>query len=336
MSDGGHAFDSRGALHDHASSSRAGQHFIVSKSPFMCHCGQHFTRLGSLERHVRNKTKQLDRDLHPCTECTAHRGKNGFKRKDHLIQHLRVFHKWDDDQLATLSPAGQNFRLKISVCHFPECDYYRGPDFKDMGIREQAMNRPFDKQSHYTDHMKREHDWSPYPCKFAGCSKVNGTGFFSTTTLERHYREKHPGRAIPVPNIQGCITKTVRCDYCRETFNRTHIRYHQAWRCEGELACRYCRERLRSREQWVHLRYCKGEVVCQYCHERVEKRGIRDHQLKDCRGEFVCRFCDAHMEARHVKQHSQDCFKGDGICFRCSRATYWGTECFNCEMRFEP
>ncbi|KAI0553856.1 hypothetical protein F4679DRAFT_580026 [Xylaria curta] len=202
------AIESQGALHNHASSSHAGQHLIVSKSPFVCNCGRNFTRLSSLERHVQNNTKQLNPVLHPCAECTTYQGKNGFKRRDHLIQHLRVLHKWNDDQLATLSSTGQNYRLKISVCHFPECDYYRAPGFKDMGIREQAKNRPFDKQSHYTDHMKREHDWSPYPCKVSGCSKVNGSGFFSTTTLERHYKEKHPGSAIPVPDTQGYNTGT--------------------------------------------------------------------------------------------------------------------------------
>ncbi|KAI0183184.1 hypothetical protein EV127DRAFT_321280, partial [Xylaria flabelliformis] len=142
---------------------------------------------------------QVQLDLYPCAECTTYQGRNGFKRKDHLVQHLRVFHRWDDDQLATLTSAGQNSRLTIPICHFPECDYYRDPGFKDMGIREQAKNRPFDKQSHYTDHMKREHDWSPYPCKVAGCNKVNGAGFFSITAFERHSKGKHPGSAIPAP-----------------------------------------------------------------------------------------------------------------------------------------
>ncbi|KAI1758361.1 hypothetical protein F4782DRAFT_525057 [Xylaria castorea] len=210
----GHAFYSQGALHDHTSSSHVAQHRVVSlKSPFMCHCGQHFTRLGSLERHVQNNTKQLDSDLYPCAGCTAYQGKNGFKRQDHLVQHLRVFHKWDDDQLATLFLPRQTHKFKVPVCHFPECDYYRGPDFKDMGIREQEKNRPFDKQSHYTEHMKLEHDWSPYPCKVTGCKKVNGTGFFSTTTLEKHYKDKHPGSAIPATKVQGRITETIRCKF---------------------------------------------------------------------------------------------------------------------------
>ncbi|TRX94379.1 hypothetical protein FHL15_004846 [Xylaria flabelliformis] len=206
--------NSQGPLHEHAGSSHAVQHLIVSKSPFVCHCGQNFTRLSSLERHIQNNTKQLQLDLHPCAECTTYQGRNGFKRKDHLVQHLRVFHKWDDDQIATLFPTERNSILKIPICHFPECDYYRDPGFRDMGIREQAKNRPFDKQSHYTDHMKREHDWSPYPCKVTGCNKVSGAGFFNITALEKHYKGKHPGSAIPAPKVDDQATETVKCDYC--------------------------------------------------------------------------------------------------------------------------
>ncbi|KAI0864493.1 hypothetical protein F4860DRAFT_529115 [Xylaria cubensis] len=214
-----------------------------------------------LERHVQNNTKQLQLDLHPCAECPTYQGKNGFKRKDHLVQHLRVFHKWDDDQLATLTSAGQNSRLKIPTCHFPECDYYRDPSFKDMGIREQAKNRPFDKQSHYTDHMKREHDWSPYPCKVVGCSKVNGAGFFSITALEKHYKGKHPGSAIPAPKVDDQATETVRCDDCGKNVRRGYFTQHQRLVRHGEVECLYCHDRIGSSTMRSHqLRHCKAEV----------------------------------------------------------------------------
>ncbi|KAI8944083.1 hypothetical protein F4801DRAFT_585799 [Xylaria longipes] len=145
--------------------------------------------------------------LHPCPDCPSYQGKTGFKRKDHLIQHLRGLHNWDDNQLAILFPPRQTRRLQIPVCHFPECDYYRDPSFKDMDIREQEENRPFGRQSDYTNHMKREHNWSPYPCKVTGCSKVNGTGFFRTTTLKRHCEVKHPGITIPAPTVQDLTRK---------------------------------------------------------------------------------------------------------------------------------
>ncbi|KAI0798381.1 hypothetical protein GGR55DRAFT_684691 [Xylaria sp. FL0064] len=224
-------FGSEDALREHTSSSHVGQHFIVSKSPFKCHCGQEFTKLSSLERHVRGSDKRLV-SKHPCHECTTYQGKDGFMRKDHLLQHLRVFHKYDNDQLATLFRPRQARMYNIPVCHFESCEYYRGPEFKDTGIRQQENNRPFDKQSDYTMHMKREHDWSPYPCKVSGCNKLDGKGFFSITALEKHCKEKHPGCTISVQKPQNGVVKTVRCDYCHKDLKTGSLVWHQTRSCE--------------------------------------------------------------------------------------------------------
>ncbi|KAI0469771.1 hypothetical protein GGR56DRAFT_242743 [Xylariaceae sp. FL0804] len=37
---------------------------------------------------------------YPCEHCEAHQGQHGFKRKDHLTQHLRVFHHLDNAGIA--------------------------------------------------------------------------------------------------------------------------------------------------------------------------------------------------------------------------------------------
>ncbi|KAI0437212.1 hypothetical protein F4803DRAFT_165300 [Xylaria telfairii] len=319
------------------------QHLIVSESaPFRCQCGQDFTRLCSLERHIRHHAGQLNLDaLHPCTECPDRQGKNGFKRLEHLKQHLQGFHKWDNDQLATLFPPRKAHILRIPVCHFPECDYYRGPGFEDMGVREREENRPFDKQSHYTDHMKREHDWSPYPCKVTGCNKVNGSGFFSTTTFERHYKKKHAGYAIPAPKVQDHITETVTCDYCRKSFSRNGITSHQEWRCEGIAPCRYCGQRMMSRQMMYHQGYeCTGEVVCLRCHERIESRQMGKHPIQNCKAEVICPFCRGHMESRQLQEHERNYCEGEAKCSNCAkpakrcqlRAGWWvrSPSCVDC------
>ncbi|KAI0418446.1 hypothetical protein F5X98DRAFT_373920 [Xylaria grammica] len=138
------------------------EHPVASKSPFKCHCGKTFKSLFTLKRHIKGSNKDLI-PQYPCSECPAYQGKNGFKRKDNLKQHLMFFHKYDDDKLATLLPSRQTRRSAILVCHYENCEYYRGPDFKGMSIRAQDKNRPFHRQSDYTRHMKDEHDWSPYP-----------------------------------------------------------------------------------------------------------------------------------------------------------------------------
>ncbi|KAI1355921.1 hypothetical protein F5Y01DRAFT_268061 [Xylaria sp. FL0043] len=293
-------FGSEDALREHTSSSHVGQHLIVSKSPFECHCGQEFTKLSSLERHVQGSDKSLI-PKHPCHECTTYQGKNGFMRKDHLVQHLRVFHKYDNDQLATLFRPRRARMYNILVCHFESCEYYRGPEFKDMGIGQQENNRPFDKQSDYTMHMKSEHDWSPYPCKVAGCNKLDGKGFFSIRALEKHSKEKHPGCTISVQKPQNGVARTVICDYCRRDIRPGYLTNHQEWSCGGEAPCSYCGETMKSLELWKHKNsVCKGKVTCNYCSEVLEVRGQYEHEKSSCTGETQCYKCSKRGECRSM------------------------------------
>ncbi|KAI0968697.1 hypothetical protein F4678DRAFT_481887 [Xylaria arbuscula] len=286
------------ALSEHTSSSDVGQHYVISKSPFKCRCGKEYTRLFSLERHISDAEKHLVPE-YPCPhECTAHQGKNGFRRKDHLVQHLKHFHKYNDDDLATVSRPRQTRKFNIPVCHFERCEYYRGPEFKDLRMDQQQKNRPFDKQSHYTRHMKEEHCWSPYPCKL-GCSKLDGKGFFSISALEKHCKEKHPGSTTPVQKPQNDAATTVRCDYCDKKVKPVSLLGHQFWSCDGIVPCRYCGESMKSRHLRDHYgSSCKGEVKCYYCNELMESRHRIGHEKNSCRGEAKCFKCSKKEERR--------------------------------------
>ncbi|KAI3317818.1 hypothetical protein HD806DRAFT_526788 [Xylariaceae sp. AK1471] len=258
----GYVFHSGDELHKHTSSSHAGQHLIVSEAPFKCHCGQEFAKLYTLERHIRGAEKHLVPE-YPCHECTAYQAKNGFKRKDHLVQHLRVFHKYDDSRLATLFQPRQARRFNIPACHIENCEYYRSPEFKDLPIGQQNNNRPFDKQSDYTSHMKQEHDWSPHPCNVQSCSKVGGKGFFSATALEKHGKEKHPGNTIPVKKkSQPRIAKRVKCDYCLKVLHVGSLAHHEKYYCEGKAECENCHKHMKRGELLQHRRSaCRGEAL---------------------------------------------------------------------------
>ncbi|KAI1272991.1 hypothetical protein F5Y07DRAFT_276953 [Xylaria sp. FL0933] len=309
-------FSSEDALREHTSSSHVGQHLVVSKYPFKCHCGQEYTKLSSLERHVRGSDKSLVAK-HSCHECTAYQGKDGFRRKDHLVQHLRVFHKYDNDQLATLFRPRQGRMYNIPVCHFESCEYYRGPEFKGMGIGRQMNNRPFHRQSDYTMHMKREHDWSPYPCKVAGCNKLDGKGFFNITALEKHCKEKHPGCTISVQKPQNGVAKTVRCDYCHKDLQPGSLANHQWLSCEGEAPCPYCGETMKSLELSNHKeRLCKAKVTCNYCSEVLEAREKQKHDDKFCTGEVQCFKCSQRGERRSMEESSRYWFQQHR--FRCA------------------
>ncbi|KAI1127068.1 hypothetical protein F5Y10DRAFT_201285 [Nemania abortiva] len=245
-------------------------HFVVSANPFKCRCGKEFAKLFTLERHIQQFGGAGG---YPCTECTVYQDKSAFKRKDHLVQHLRCIHGYDDDKLATLYPPRQSRRFQIPVCHFQSCEYYRSPAFGDLPIGEQEKNRPFDKQSHYTTHMKLEHDWSPYTCKVPGCDKIGRKGFFSATSFGKHCKDKHPGATIAAPVVRTRGPKTVRCDYCRKTLTSSTLGNHQSLECDGQATCQYCDEVMKATSLFSHEHYsCKGKKKCVKCLRLVERR----------------------------------------------------------------
>jgi uncharacterized Zn-finger protein len=88
-------FPSRAQLQGHTESK---QH-----SPFQCICGTKFARVDVLHRHIDSHGKEIP--MFPCTFCKLHRGRQGFRRRDHLVQHLRGYHKFDSDEIENISPA---------------------------------------------------------------------------------------------------------------------------------------------------------------------------------------------------------------------------------------
>lgn len=65
-------------------------------NPFQCICGTKFARLDVLHRHMDLYGSEMPE--HPCNFCKRHRGRRGFKRRDHLVQHLQGYHKFDADE----------------------------------------------------------------------------------------------------------------------------------------------------------------------------------------------------------------------------------------------
>ncbi|KAI1418942.1 hypothetical protein F5Y12DRAFT_359035 [Xylaria sp. FL1777] len=120
-------------LHEYSSSSHVEQHLVLSEShPSKCLCGKEFANLYTLERHVRSNNGLVPE--YPCPECILYQGKKGFTRKDHLVQHLRSVHKYEDGQLT-------NF-----FAHQPQ--YYLDPALKYLGIGQQDTDQgPI--QSHF-------------------------------------------------------------------------------------------------------------------------------------------------------------------------------------------
>lgn len=294
-------------------SAMQGKHGIANRrDPIKCLCGEDFTRFGSLQRHIDGKQK-WSLPEYECTEqdCYTYRGKNGFMRKDKLEQHLRTYHKLTRDEIELRLPCLSTVTSKQPACHVPTCEYYRGPEFKYLPVLLQVANRPFDKQSDYTQHMKLEHDWSPHPCKIEGCGRIRGKGFFSLTAFKAHYGKEHPGSTMPAQFQDGGATGPTRCDRCQQEFDHGIIKEHKAKHCRGRVPCGYCDELIEVWQLEAHRQSkCKGKVKCPDCAETVKPGILQYHGRYGCRGIYVCPYCHESILVRRQQHHKQyECTK---------------------------
>ncbi|KAI0143143.1 hypothetical protein GGR57DRAFT_366984 [Xylariaceae sp. FL1272] len=261
-------------------SSHDGDHFSVSEKPARCNCGVVFTKKCSLQRHVAKFNRNNDTRF-PCPECEKYQGKRAFKRKDHLVQHLRVFHAYGEDQLslhANRRPLAEMFSLFHPFCHFADCDYYRDTQYSSLGFRLQRQDRPFDRQSDYTAHMKKEHDWSPISCDFPGCDKVGGKGFYTFRNFNFHRRTKHS---------QQNLSKDAEKQY--------------------GMACQLCQQRYLPAELWPHLSSnCKADTECKKCHARVKQCNLYHHLLYICGAIVDCGICNQSLPQKDMDKHLRD------------------------------
>ena len=105
----------------------------------------------------------------PCREDRSHeliishsyRGKDGFKRKDHLVQHMRNYHKMEDY-------APINGVCRESYCYF----------------RYIALDG-------LAKHMLETHHSSPYVCREPNCDRVGMNGFENVKDLKAHEKDTH-------------------------------------------------------------------------------------------------------------------------------------------------
>ena len=146
---------------------------------FLCKqedCEKGFTRLDTYSRH--QISHQKDAKRFPCKYCKKYRGKNGFKRKDHLTQHVRNYHHIGEDDISV-------------SCHRKWCPKADCTKSKPVGAYWSSTENAFLSSKEWTNHIRTEHDESALSCPQPGCDRVNGKGYFSDAALRSHLRKVH-------------------------------------------------------------------------------------------------------------------------------------------------
>jgi hypothetical protein len=159
--------------------------------PYACECGAAFSRIDVLNRHI--ESFGTDDPKYPCKYCKRHRGAEGFRRLDHLNQHMRNYHHHEIDK-EPIEQKAKNTRLKYSfpVCPHLDCPQYRDGTFKELPHKIQAQQKPFESQSAFTKHMREVHNECTFPCDVPSCDRVGRRGYFREKDLLKHRREQHP------------------------------------------------------------------------------------------------------------------------------------------------
>ncbi|KAF7954203.1 hypothetical protein EAE96_005332 [Botrytis aclada] len=193
----GDLFDYMTQLDDHAR--RSGH------SAYMCRypdCESTAGRISDLIRHQSCHKRDVPR--HPCPHCRTYRGSNGFKRKDHLRQHISNYHKIEVNY--TGNKYESPFRCKLYNCRYST----RSQDLRSLDDLTQHMLvehnssafvcdrvscdrvglNGFDTQKLFLDHIKKEHP-SPFQCTHPGCDRVGSKGWLRERDLKKHMFQKH-------------------------------------------------------------------------------------------------------------------------------------------------
>lgn len=198
-------------LSDHAS--------MTGHSPFKClesDCNAQFSRSDALKRHAKEHDNNAPR--YPCKLCKKYRGRNGFKRKDKLTQHMQGYHqaeigekerhygmlfscplRYCQQKMGSVDEAWDHIRKRhgkmpknVAISRFIISNgMYRSLKACCIEGCPRSQKGSFTRKADYTNHIKKEHDISPFFCEEQACDRVGGKGFFQKRALMKHLRKVH-------------------------------------------------------------------------------------------------------------------------------------------------
>ncbi|KAI1842763.1 hypothetical protein JX266_011084 [Neoarthrinium moseri] len=206
-----------------------GHSIEMQHSPFRCACGVKFARLDVLHRHIDSYANAMPK--FPCSFCKRHRERRGFRRRDHLVQHLRGYHKFDSKEINQAVPAARERTIEwvLPVCSHSGCEHHRGESFYELSQQEQIQQRPFGKRSELTKHLKDDHGETPFPCDVPGCDKIGAKGYVREKDCMKHRVAKHPDAG---PYVPAARISRIKCNIpgCGKTFKSSQsLGRHRSW-----------------------------------------------------------------------------------------------------------
>ncbi|KAF2647704.1 hypothetical protein K491DRAFT_614152 [Lophiostoma macrostomum CBS 122681] len=137
-------------------------------------CGKVCSRFDTFSRH--RKSHEDDVPRFPCKYCKKYSGLKGFKRKDHLNQHLRGYHNMDVNKKGSVDYVKR-------FCTREGCPEYQP--------RSSSKEGSFKSTSDYSTHIRTVHDESDFPCTILGCDRVGGKGYLREIDLRKHMKKIH-------------------------------------------------------------------------------------------------------------------------------------------------
>ncbi|RYP36268.1 hypothetical protein DL767_003421 [Monosporascus sp. MG133] len=113
--------------------------------------------------------EERDAPQYPCGYCYRHQGTNGFRRYDHLVQHLKVYHKIEPVDGLSRKAAGSSPAVATAL----------------------AVPIPGTVPVALGGNATTQVQVPPFPCTIAGCVRGGAYGFYRQVDLLEHQSMMH-------------------------------------------------------------------------------------------------------------------------------------------------
>lgn len=173
------------------STTELGHHARQSQhAAFKCKCGTTFQGIYDLKRH--QDRYQPGTPAYPCLYCSRHRGESGFRRKDHLTQHIRNYHHITSDN--SEDEYRQKKKEPSLVCPYPHSGQLNNRGLGSSSASEISNSegrQNFTTKKQLIQHMRIAHNESPFECKVENCDRIGSRGYVREGDLRNHYAKAH-------------------------------------------------------------------------------------------------------------------------------------------------